>query len=402
MNIPVYTIVQTHLWYTLSNIYREPSNEELDLLVNLPISYGSRGMIYFWYTGWGNLPEPDLQHNTFGRGLTNPLNTWPPTYEKRTTNVYNQNKWGKIVEINGRLKTWGPTLMSFTNSDRKSYIYRLGTEREALFTNSYFRSIASYKPGNPLHNCAEWLNPQSNPPPSEQELEYECQENTYLQVATFETGNNEDVNYFMIVNRRCSPVKQGYTDGKRKIKVLFDNNHSEMYGYNVWKLEDLGNIMGAPITFDKTQNLYVDLDWFEPGEGRLYRMTPVIKSGGTLIGNEYITSGEEFTCEDTVWTNGYNLTIEDGVTIHFSDSAKFVVNGGTFQIGNPQHTGPNTINMSGESSNWKGFEFNNATVKIYGVNFSGLANDSIAMLNMIDCPLIDLRSNSFSLGVPIF
>jgi hypothetical protein len=71
-----------------------------------------------------------------------------------------------------------------------------------------------------------------------------------------------------------------------------------------------------------------------PGEGKLFKLVPVPQSGGELVADEYILSGEEFTCEDTVWTNGYNLTIEDGVTIHFSDSAKFVVNGGTFQLGN--------------------------------------------------------------------
>jgi hypothetical protein len=50
-------------------------------------------------------------------------------------------------------------------------------------------------------------------------------------------------------------------------------------------------------------------------------------------------------------------------------------------LGIPEHSGPNTINMDAASGNsWKGFEFNGATVKIYGVNFSGLANDSIAML----------------------
>jgi hypothetical protein len=131
----------------------------------------------------------------------------------------------------------------------------------------------------------------------------------------------------------------------------------------------------------------------------LYRLEPVLPSGGTLVADELIESGDPFTCDDTVWTNGYNLTIEDGVTIHFSDSAKFVVHGGTFQMGIAQHSGLNTINMDAEEGNsWIGFEFDTCNVKVYGVNFSGLANDSIAMLTMIDCPVVDLRSNSFTLG----
>ncbi len=67
-------------------------------------------------------------------------------------------------------------------------------------------------------------------------------------------------------------------------------------------------------------------------------------------------------------------------------------------MGTAQHSGPNTINMDADKASWKGFEFDTCNVKIYGVNFSGLANDSIAMLTMIDCPVIDLRSNSFTLG----
>lgn len=73
-----------------------------------------------------------------------------------------------------------------------------------------------------------------------------------------------------------------------------------------------------------------------------------------MLADEVIPSGGNFNYTDTLWTNGYNLIIEDGVTIHFSDSAKFVVEGGTFQLGTPDYQGPLSTEMDGS---WKGFEF---------------------------------------------
>ncbi len=384
-DIPFINLAQAHIWYSSGHKMREPTNEELEMTTDLAITYGARGNLYFWY-GAGQSPP------WYWYGLLSNSDPITPRYE----NAYGQPKWNKIKEIDSKLKTWGPTLMSFTNSDRHSYIYRLANERGALITDSYFRRIASYKPGNPMNNCVEGDSPY---PPDEQSLEYECQENTYLQVAIFKeySSGKRTYPYFMIVNRRCSPVKAGYPDGKRTIKVLFDSDHNEIGGYNEWVIKDMADDRWRR-EFNKTQSLYVDLGEFNPGEGRLYHLVPKMQSGGVLQGDEYIESGEPFTCEDTVWTNGHNLTIEDGVTIHFSDSAAFVVNGGTFQIGNSSHSGPNTINMDADNSSWKGFVFDSATVKIYGVNFSGLANDSISILTFIDCPVIDLRSNSFSLG----
>jgi hypothetical protein len=391
-NTRLINLHQNHLWWNncdCANL-KEPSNEELDVLANLALSYGAKGLLSFLY-----ISSNDFTHPTeYYRGITEPCVGCIPN--PRTTNVYDQNKWVKMGEINDRLKNkWGPTLMSFNNQDRHSYIYRL--ERNTCLNETYFHDIITYKPGSGLPaNCYEDNPfPGQNPP---QGLTYECYEDRYLQVATFRESSSEGGTYpyFMIVNRRCSPYidesSENNRGGKRNVRVIFDAGHSELSGYNNWEIINVedGSVVGS---FNKTVLTLVDLDWFMPGEGKIYHLLPTAKVGGILEADEYITSGEEFTCEDTVWTNGYNLTIEDGVTIHFSDSAKFVVNGGTFQIGNPQHSGPNTINMDAASGNtWKGFEFNGANVKIYGVNFSGLANDSIAMLSMIDCPLIDLRT----------
>jgi hypothetical protein len=287
---------------------------------------------------------------------------------------------------------WGPYLMSFDNAHRHSYIYNLDNEREACRMNEYFSSIASYYRGNAYNNCV-----QDDPgfPPYDG-LIYDCAEETYLQAATFEKEQDDGNNYFMIVNRRCSPLQPAtHNDGERFIRVHFDSDHAELNGSNNWVVTDL--VSGWNTVFDKTNSAHVlNLGWFNPGEGRLYKMTPLPKSGGVLAGDEFIT-GESFTCEDTIFSNGYNITIGAGTNIKFTDSSCIVMNGGVFTMGDQQVSGPQNISFDAPSgSAWRGHSFTGTEVHIYGATFSGLANDSVYALNMVDCPVVDIRGTTFN------
>lgn len=78
---------QTHLWYQPpTHILKEPTNQEIELMGNLAISYGSKGIMYFTYSSDGNLGD-----NYYFRGLIEPgeLYNWEP----RNENAYGQNKW---------------------------------------------------------------------------------------------------------------------------------------------------------------------------------------------------------------------------------------------------------------------------------------------------------------------
>ncbi len=271
---------------------REPTNEELDMNVNLAVTYGARGISYFEYNAY-----LCLSGTIYGRGLCDPVNCNidPADVTPRIQNVYGQQKWDKIININQRLKTWGPTLMSFNNTDRHSYIYRLADERIALLDNTYFQLIQAFPP-NPL----DLDQPLNDPDGSN---------STYVQAAVFENDvpNNK---YFMIVNRRCSPFRPDINEpgGKREIIVRFDANFGRFVN---WKLTDVEN--GVLIaTLNTTTTSAANLGWFMPGEGKLYKLEPVLPNGGTLVADEYVPAGDPFTCEDTVWTNGHDLTIEDG------------------------------------------------------------------------------------------
>jgi len=405
-NIPFINLLQTHMWYSEGHQLREPTNEELDLMSNLAISYGARGMLSFWYEGWGCIPSNDIK-DTYGRGLTEPLpcatpnplewldNPHTTSYDARTLNVYGQNKWQKIINMNKRFKKWSPTLMSFDNTNRHSYIYRLENEREALLSSSYFRDIVSYEWGSGAPPC-EQDRPDTTDAPNPPDVRYECNESRYLQAATFKiTG---DVNrYFMIVNRRCSPLQPiTHNDGARYMRVIFDQNSGEFATYNSWNIVDVefNTLVGS---FDKTSvNPCVDLKWFKPGEGKLFKVVPVLPSGGMLAGDENL-SGVSFTCEAPVYNNGHNITIGANTTIHFNDSSRFVMNGGVFTVGDQNTSGSQNITSDAVTgSTWLGHSFTNCEVNIYGTTFTGLTNDTTYALNFIDCPVVDIRGCTFN------
>jgi len=404
-NIPFINIFQTHLWFQPGHKLREPTNEEMDLMANLAVTYGARGILHFWYEAWGCLPSTNAGL-TYARGLTEPLpcNTPNPfdwidnphsvTYDARTENVYGQNKWQKIIDMNTRLKAWGPTLMSFDNTNRHSYIYRL--ERNDLLANSYFADVVSYVRGND-HPICDLDAPDTTDAPTPPNLRYECFEDRYLQVATFKESLDDPDNYFMIVNRRCAP-KQDVThnDGERYIRVFFKHDAVEFQSFSNWNIVDVATNEIIPVNFNTNLNPYADLNWFDPGEGKLYKMIPTVKAGGILAGEENI-SGESFTCEAPVYNNGHNITIGANTTIHFNDSSKFVMNGGVFTVGDQNTSAPQNISSDAvPGGSWRGHSFTNCEVKIYGATFTGLANDTTYAVNIIDCPVVDIRNCTFN------
>jgi hypothetical protein len=325
-DIPFINLSQAHLWYTSGEKRREPTNEELEMMTDLAITYGSRGNLYFWYGGFN-----DAANHRYGYGLLDNESPVTPRYE----NAYGQEKWNKVKLLDSKLKTWGQYLMSFNNADRHSYIYRLESERDQMYRdNSYIHALRTFKPGEEQLDCSQdnlgFQNPEG--------LVFDCPDSTYLQAATFKPGSFQAyTNYFMVVNRRCSPIKEGYPDGKRNVRILFYQDYSAFEGYTNWEIIDLGNPDAEPIVFNKSVYALQDLGDYMPGEGRLYEIVPAVIRGGTLVGNENI-SGVEFTCLDTVYNNGYSITIGSGTTIHFTDSSKIIMNGGTFQMGGPNYS----------------------------------------------------------------
>lgn len=392
LDLPFINLVQAHMTWPGGTEYnqREPTNEEIKMMVNLGISYGARGMLYFDYNGWG--PISSSAQYGYGRGLAEYAPNEDPYFDydvvPRDENVYGQTgKMEKVGIVNATLKEWGPHLMSFDNDQTKSYIYRLEEERNALQTNSYFQDIVSYKPGNFI-SCVEDSPGEDSP----QGYIYECNEDRYLQVATFKNpAEPAHTKYFMIVNRRCSPYIDETTEdkrgGKRKIMVKF--KVSSLPEAVNWKLVDLDT--GVPIVFSKLGGL-VDLGDYMPGEGKLFKMVPVPVGGGTLVDDEVIS--DDMIITDSVFTDGFNLTIEDGSTITFDTNGVIIAEGGNFTCGDISGTQGVDLLGTGE---WNGIKLNACdTVKIYNTNIEDI-KDSAYAIDMYNCKNVEMEGNTFTL-----
>lgn len=256
---------QEHLWYLSSHKLKEPTNEEIELQTCLGITYNAKGTMYFSYFSNGSFDS-----NSYYRCLIDPDGVTP-----RHKSVYGQDKFKKVGDLSAKLNKWGPYIMSFEPTLTNNCIYRNSDERFNFLSNTYFHDIVTYKPGNLPPDCKEG-NPGENNPPN---LVYECNEQRYLQAATFKSNTSDVDKYFMIVNRRCSPYKDSTSEdnrgGKRYIRVRFDVNSPEFANFNNWEIFciDSNKIVA---TFDKRAGTLIDLGWFMPGQGELYKISPVI------------------------------------------------------------------------------------------------------------------------------
>lgn len=258
--------LQAHLNCAGDGKLKEPSNEELALMTNLAISYGAKGIEYFAYIGYGDLPVPPYLNPNYCRGLVNGGDN------PRIYNVYGQAKWDSTKALIQKIKVWAPYLVSFNNTSTNSYIYRNQTERNSLYNNSCFTRFVSLRPGSGQTDCNEDYVPEDIPTG----WLYDCQYKTFLQIATFETDQTNTY-YFMVVNRRCSPYVNDDNDnnkgGKRKIRAYLHSDYPAFTEYEKWKIINLFNNSFVS-TFYKSNPGYIDLGYYMPGEGNLYKIVP--------------------------------------------------------------------------------------------------------------------------------
>ncbi|MGA9295718.1 MAG: hypothetical protein WBV81_24215, partial [Ignavibacteriaceae bacterium] len=126
---------------------------------------------------------------------------------------------------------------------------------------------------------------------------------TYVELGTFRKTdeNNDNLEYFFVVNRRTLSTEQ------RQIRVYL--NKSSIY--NNWKITEVGT--SNSWTVSKTGNF---ITTYQPGEGKLFKMEPVMIAGGNLVYNENIPAGTNISTRSTVTVNsGVTLTINSGASV---------------------------------------------------------------------------------------
>lgn len=266
-NVPFIFMPQAHQWYLFGEVRREPTNEELDMMTNLAVSYGVKGLQYFWYHtyytsscdyGIGMIEENDILrlNNVYGQGHASGFR-----YKKEV-----------LQDIHDRLSNkWGPYLMAFSNNVN-SYIYRDPYERSEMASGSFLSELRTYSPMelslNPVDPDFTMLSADSN-------------NSVFVQTAFFtktDKSPDEHDKYFMIVNRRCSPyINSGSPEslGGRRL-VTIKVNTDKFSDFTNWKIYDVesGNLVSS---FNRNSNGYVYIGDFMPGQGKLFRVSPVMQ-----------------------------------------------------------------------------------------------------------------------------
>jgi len=374
---------------------REPLDEEYSAQAMISIAHGADGLCWFWFqsniwneTTAGELDRPYLAslkdyvipNQSYLTGL---INTEAQSYSHRTVNMWGQNKWQDVSHVNGKILSWIPTLNALTWQNAYSVHSEGGT-------HEFIQNILSIDPHRNDYNPCSTDGP-SGP-------YYDCENERYWELGFF--NNVGSTKYFMAVNRRCVPAGGDFPGDDRVLRVKFDAN--DFPNFNSWIISEVGSTT-SPVSFSRNYNGYVDIGstnsdmgWFEPGEGKLFKIEAIPEKGGTLVADEVI-SGGSFTCEAPVYNNGFNITIGANTTIHFNDSSKFVMSGGVFTVGDQNTSAPQNITSDAvPDGSWRGHSFTNCEVKIYGATFTGLANDTTYAVNIIDCPVVDIRNCTFN------
>jgi len=359
---------------------REPLNEEYEAQAMISIAHGADGLSWFWFNSFhfevNQTPLPNLNHSLNIRnastgfpyrewyyGLINLNNASP-----RTQNMFGQNKWEGIGNTNKKILNWKPILDN-TNWQSGWSVHSEGAGHEYI---SDLQSINT--------------NSNSHDPTNER----------YWEMGFYDPlldGNF--TRYFILSNRRCVPnIPEGSANGDfRQLKVKF--NGSELMTFNNWSVVDVTTGQTVCV-FPRLSTAFYDFGTFNPGEGRLYRIAPTFVTGGELVEDEDI-SGVSFICEAPVYNNGQNVTFGSNTNIRFRDSSFIEMDGGVFTVGDQNTSAPQNITSDAVSgSSWSGHTFTNCEVKIYGATFTGLANDTTYAVNIIDCPVVDIRNCTFN------
>jgi len=365
-------------------IHFEPTNELIDLITNLGISRGARGLIlYAWNSNKDN--PSDMEYS---RGLTERGGTL------RQQNVYQQEKTKKqtVIDLVNRVEKWEPYLMSFDNANRKAFTYQNQTEREQMIAGTFIRQLLTYP-------CISYA---PDTIPDLDNIQLDAQNKTYLEATFFANpfeGGREK--YFMLVNRRCSPF-YNFTSadsiGGRRILAM-KTNASALEGFNNWKLIDIESGRHI-ITFDKNDTCVIFTGDIMPGAAKLYKLAPVMQEGGTLVVDEDC-GGFEFECRGEVNNNGHDVSIKPQTTILFANSyARILMNGGHFKSGiYPEESLPITLKSVGTAT-WKGLKLTGCDeVEIHQTYFEGISSypvDSTYAVELTDCGSINISNCNFS------
>ncbi|MBE2256705.1 MAG: hypothetical protein IAE65_10940 [Ignavibacteria bacterium] len=366
-------------------INREPMNEEIEAQAMVSLAHGADGISWFVYSSYsypsGSGNSQYSVHGMLEIGNSNP----------RYINSYGQNKWDAVSDMNQKLMNWKPHI------DKIDWLSGVSVHKQGD-NHSFIEGIKSIIPGSTgVSPCAE----------DNQVLD--CPEEKYWEMGFFKPMNNIDKSkYLLMVNRRSAPVTLNYSGDNRILQIKLKS--SELNDFNNWKITDC-NDENNFLIFNKNSSGFINLGnsanslgYFKPGEGKLYKIAPVMQEGGTFVTDEYVDN-LTFQCKGNVINSGYDLTLTPGTNITFYNNAGITMNGGTFISGVfpfDNNSSPVIINGADNGDNqWAGFDFNTCELVVLSkTEMSKLKNDTAFgsyMVSAVDCADILINNCTFTI-----
>jgi hypothetical protein len=361
---------------------REPTNQEISLQDYFSMCYGAKHLHYFMQ--WSYESKRDCDGKKFyDWGITGWAIDPNPPGERfpRYYNYYGQRKWEFISSLDSNLMKIGRYMYDQNNL---KYDATISVHKDG-FISGYISNLKSY--------YRNQIPPYDFSPGNEDIAKY-------WEIGYFKDNSNAFNKYFMLLNMRCVPEITGGDGDLRTVKMYL--HPEQLPTFNTWVIKEV--ISGQAVTFDKnniTNGVSLPVV-FQPGEGKLFKLAPVMQEGGTLLTDENF-AGVNLDCIGVVNNNGHNITIGLSTTLNFNDTAKIFMDGGTFTCGNYlQPNGPRNVHFRSSYAGWDGLEFNCCSV----VNISNAVFENIAPSTKVDsinyavkllgCFVYNISNNTFT------
>lgn len=239
---------------------REPTNEEISLQCYLSLAYGAKMLQLFMYNS-GKIIHDNKSYFNWGLLDENNINI-------RENNYYGQKKWDSIVNLTSKLRAIGNILYPDGEiSKHLKYKYTAmcnGNYSGFSLPYDFLVDIFSYNGYNGNFNWSDTNTLQKDLP-----------KRKYWDIGFFEDLNNANNKYFLCVNKFCAPLSDRVIGDIRTVKLIIDK--TKLLNFNEWELKDM--LTGEKIIFDKNtieSGIYYPYP-FQPGEGKLFKLTPVIQ-----------------------------------------------------------------------------------------------------------------------------
>ncbi|MBE2279543.1 MAG: T9SS type A sorting domain-containing protein [Ignavibacteriaceae bacterium] len=285
------------------NSRREPTPDEIKVQAYLALAYGAKGIMYYMI--------PTNTHD--GSAYRTLINTYG-LFDASTGEIFNSQAQTGLIQ--------NPADEQVPN--RRFYAVKSLNEELTNIEDDLLK--LTWVNGYSCHIAGPKIKFLDNLVAKDTTGVPDAQIQTYVELGVFKEyvdkfdyslGVKENTDYFMIVNRRCN--MPGST---RDIQITIECPDTS---FKQWKLTDLSE--NKDTIFSLSGSNFQIQHRYSPGTGKLFKLQPVLISGGVVTVNENVSKDIIVEADVTI-SNNATLTVQPGKTLEFRNNAKLILIGG--------------------------------------------------------------------------